>query len=67
MYAFHLPATIPAAGAPGGPPLPAAYRYLGGAPFDWRGIFHRAISDPNQMQEIFDDMMKTYAAMQKKK
>jgi hypothetical protein len=33
MYAFHLPATIPAAGSPGGPPLPADYLYIGGAPY----------------------------------
>jgi hypothetical protein len=67
MYAFQLPATIPPAGSPGGPPLPAGYRYMGGAPFDWRDIFYRAIRDPHQMQKIYDDMMKTYTEMQKKK
>jgi hypothetical protein len=66
MYAIHLPATIPAAGSPGGPPLPANYRYMGGAPFDWRQIFYRSIRDPHQMQAILDDMMKTYAETQKR-
>jgi len=67
MYAFHLPATIPAAGSPGGPPLPANYRYMAGAPFDWRRILYRAIRDPNQMQEILDSMQNYAAASQKKK
>jgi hypothetical protein len=66
MYAFHLPETIPAPGSPGGPPLPADYRYVGGAPFDWRGIFYRAIRDPHQMQAVMDDMMKTFAELKKK-
>ncbi len=66
MYAFHLPAAIPAPGSPGGPPLLANYRYIGGAPFDWRGIFYQAIRDPQQMQAIMDDMMKTFKEMQKK-
>jgi hypothetical protein len=66
MYAFHLPGTIPAPGSPGGPPLLANYRYIGGAPFDWRGIFYRAIRDPQQMQNIMDEMMKMFQEMQKK-
>jgi hypothetical protein len=66
MYAIHLPAAIPAAGSPGGPPLPAAYRYFGGGTFDIRRIMFRAISDPHQMPEIMDEMMKDYAAAQKK-
>jgi len=66
MYILHLPATIPAAGSPGGPPLPANYRYIGGAPFDWRQIFYRSIRDPQQMQAIMDTMQKTYAEAQKK-
>jgi hypothetical protein len=66
MYAFHLPAAIPAPGSPGGPPLPANYRYMAGGPFDWRRMFYRAIRDPNQMQAIMDEMMKDFDAMQKK-
>ncbi|MGB7759618.1 MAG: glycosyltransferase family 39 protein [Bryobacteraceae bacterium] len=67
MYAFHLPAAIPAPGSPGGPPLPANYRYMGGSPFDWRLILYRAIRDPQQMQNIMDDMMKQFDEMQKKR
>ena len=65
MYAFHLPGTILAAGSPGGPPLAANYRYIGGAPFDWRDVMYRSIRDPRQMQSVMDDMMKTFAEMQK--
>jgi hypothetical protein len=65
MYALQLPAAIPAAGSAGGPPLPANYRYMGGAPFDWRQIFYRSIRDPHQMQAIMDDMQKTFAEAQK--
>jgi hypothetical protein len=67
MYALHLPATIPPAGSPGGPPLPSAYRYFGGGPFDVRSIFIQAISDPRRMPEIMDTMQKAYADSQKKK
>jgi len=66
MYAFHLPATIPAAGTLGGPPLPANYRYIAGAPFDWRAIFYQAVRDPRQMQPIMENMMKAFKEMQKK-
>jgi len=65
MYALQLPAAIPAAGSAGGPPLPANYRYMGGAPFDWRQIFYRSIRDPHQMQAIMEDMQKTFAEAQK--
>jgi hypothetical protein len=67
MYAFHLPATIPAPGSPGGPPLPSAYRYFGGTPIDSRKIFYQSISDPHQMPDIMAGMMKTYRDLQKKK
>lgn len=66
MYAFHLPATIPEAGTPGGPPLPADYLYMAGAPFDWRGMLYGAIRDPHQMQPITDNMMKLFEEAQKK-
>jgi hypothetical protein len=32
MYAVKLPQILPAAGEPGGPPLPADYRYIMGNP-----------------------------------
>ncbi len=68
MYAVQLPQTIPAAGTPGGPPLPEAYRYFGGAPFDVRAIFANCIRDPQQLQPTMDRMKASYqAAAQKRK
>jgi hypothetical protein len=69
MYAIQLPQTIPAAGTPGGPPLPEDYRYFGGAPgFDVRAIFAKCIRDPEQLQPTMDRMQASYqAAAQKKK
>jgi hypothetical protein len=67
MYAFELPATIPAPGSPGGPPLVANYRYLGGAPFDWRDMLYRSIRDPHQMQSVMDNMIKMFREEQKKR
>jgi hypothetical protein len=68
MYAIQLPQTIPAAGTPGGPPLPEAYRYFGGAPFDMRVIFLKCIRDPQQLQPTMDRMVASMqAAAQKKK
>ena len=69
MYAIQLPQTIPAAGTPGGPPLPADYRYFGGAPgYDIRVIFLNCIRDPQQLQPTMDRMQAMFqAAAQKKK
>lgn len=55
MYAVQLPEIIPAVGQPGGPPPPAAYRYLGGMrDFDPRSIFLNCIRDPQQLQPTMD-------------
>ena len=69
MYAIQLPPIIPAAGAPDGPPLPEAYRYLGGfSPLgDPRTMFLNCIRDPQQLQPTMDRMMALAAAAQKKK
>jgi hypothetical protein len=69
MYAFQLPQIIPAAGAPGGPPLPEAYRYLGGFSLwgDPRSMFLNCIRNPEQLQPTMDRMMALGAAAQKKK
>ena len=69
MYAFHLPQTIPAPGAPDGPPLPEAYRYLGGmSPLgDPRAMFLNCIRDPEQLQPTMDRMMALAAAQKKSK
>jgi hypothetical protein len=69
MYAFQLPQVIPPPAAPGGPPLPEAYRYLGGMGMmgDPRTIFLNVIRDPTQLQPTVDRMMAVAAAAQKKK
>lgn len=69
MYAFQLPAVIPAAGSPDGPPLPQNYTYLGGMGLigDPRTMFLNVIRDPNQLQPTMDRMMAMGAAAQKNK
>ena len=67
MYAIQLPQTIPAAGTPGGPPLPEDFRYFGGASFDVRGIFANCIGDPQQLQPTIDRMQASYQAAAPKK
>jgi hypothetical protein len=69
MYAIQLPPVIPAAGTPGGPPLPEAYRYFGGFfGFDPRPVFLNCIRDPQQLQPTIDRMQAmAEAAAQKKK
>jgi hypothetical protein len=68
MYAFELPPAIPAAGASGGPPLPADYHTFGGTPrdIDMRLMFYNLIRDPKQLQPVLDQMMALYARSQKK-
>ena len=69
MYAIQLPQTIPAAGSPGGPPLPEAYRYFGGFPgIDPITMFSACIRDPQQLQPAIDQMQAMWqAGAQKKK
>ncbi len=70
MYAIQLPQTIPAAGTPGGPSLPDAYRYFGGFPgIDPATVFLGCIRDPQQLQPTLDRMQAMWqaAAAQKKK
>jgi hypothetical protein len=61
MYAVELPKVIPAAGQPGGPPLPKDFHFLSGPVigFDVRELFLQCISDPDQLEPTF----KKFAAM----
>jgi hypothetical protein len=62
MFAFQLPAVIPPAGSPGGPPLPADYHDFAGLPYalgDIRFMFLKCIRDPQQLQPTWDEMAKT--------
>ena len=69
MYAIQLPEMIPTAGTPGGPPLPEAYRYLGGfVGFDPFPMFLNCVRDPQQLQPTLDRLQAmAEAAAQKKK
>ena len=70
MYAFMLPAVIPAAGEPGGPPLPSDYRYFGGMAFqgiDFRTVLGNCIRDPQQLRPTMQRMQAAMSAQSKKK
>jgi hypothetical protein len=61
MYAVQLPVTIPAAGAPGGPPTPENYRYFGGMSIngeDFRSIIGACIRDPQQLRPTMRRMVE---------
>ena len=64
MYGFQLPAVIPAAGASGGPPLPADWRNWGGIswPGDVRLVFLDCIRDPGELQPTYDRMQARFKA-----
>ena len=68
MYSFRLPAAIPAAGSPGGPPLPADWRNFGGfpGPKDMRLMFLNCIRDPQQLQPTLDRIQAEFQALAKK-
>ncbi len=68
MYAFQLPATFPAAGERGGPPLPADFRYFGGTQeFDPRTTFLSCIRDPQQLQPTMNHFIEMGEKLRKKK
>jgi 4-amino-4-deoxy-L-arabinose transferase-like glycosyltransferase len=70
MYVFQLPAVVPPAGTPGGPPLPEEYHQFGGQPIqgDLRLLFLTCIRDPQQLQPTWDRMTATMQAeMEKRK
>ena len=69
MYAFQLPQAIPAPGTAGGPPLPQAYRYMGGfsGMGDPTSMFLNCIRDPQQLQPTLDRMQALAAAAAQKK
>jgi hypothetical protein len=60
MMAVQLPATIPPAGAPGGPPPVAARRMFLGIPFDIRQLFLGLVRRPEDIPKVLADMMATW-------
>jgi len=68
MYAVQLPEVIPAAGQPGGPPLPADYRYVGGMQnTEGLSVFLKCVRDPQQLQPTMDRFMAMAENYRKKK
>jgi hypothetical protein len=68
MYAVQFPSPIPAAGQPGGPPLPKDYRYLSGIEgFDPIAIFGNCVRDPQQLQPTLDHMQAMFEEQARKK
>ena len=65
MYAVHLQGHIPAAGSPGGPPLPSDFREFGGAPFDIRGFFTHVIHHPDDLPRAVEWMQSTFRSWSK--
>lgn len=68
MFAVHLPAVIPPAGGPSGPPLPADFHYFGGMNVgrDPRLVFLNCILDPKQLQPTMDWMFSLQSGATKK-
>jgi len=65
MYAVHLPAHIPAAGSADGPPLPSAYRELGGFPIDTRNLFTHVFQHPDDLPQAWEWIQATFTALSK--
>jgi hypothetical protein len=62
MYAFHLPAQIPAAGEPGGPPRPADQREFIGFPIDFRVFALDLIRHPEKFPDAMVAMEAQFTA-----
>ncbi|MGD0873003.1 MAG: glycosyltransferase family 39 protein [Bryobacteraceae bacterium] len=68
MFAVQLPATIPPAGTPGGPPPVAARRIFLGLPFEMRQLFQGLVRRPDDIPKVLADMRATFEKqMQAKK
>ena len=66
MYAFRLPSPVPAAGSPGGPPLPADQREFIGMPIDIRALFVDIIRHPEKLGPTSDAFAAKFADAQAK-
>ena len=59
-YGFKLPRPIPAAGSPGGPPLPSERRAMWGIPFDLRAWILNVERNPATLPEALQSMMRRF-------
>jgi hypothetical protein len=64
MYAFHLPAEIPAAGEPGGPPVTAEQREFVGFPMDFRVYALDLMRHPEKFPDAMVAMQAQFKAAQ---
>lgn len=66
MYAFLLPGSIPAAGTPGGPPLPGDRKVLfGNKDFSFRDMTFPMMRNPANLGPMMRAMMAKYQQQQK--
>jgi hypothetical protein len=65
MFAFHLPAEIPAAGEAGGPPVVSERRVFLGMPFDFKAVTLQVLRQPETIPDVMKEMMGKFAAPQK--
>ena len=63
FYAFRLPAALPAAGQPGGPPVAAERRIMWGMPMDLRSWAVNVERHPETLRAEMAAMMKRYQEM----
>jgi hypothetical protein len=67
MYAVQLPAMIPAAGTPGGPPAAnQAHMMLGMFPREPRMMFQELMRDPDKMSDLMKEMQRYWQEQQAK-
>jgi len=66
FYVFKLPAPIPAAGTPGGPPVAAERRLMWGMPFDLRAWIVNVERHPEQLTDEMHAMMKKFQQQSQK-
>uniref|UniRef100_Q020S1 Glycosyltransferase RgtA/B/C/D-like domain-containing protein n=1 Tax=Solibacter usitatus (strain Ellin6076) TaxID=234267 RepID=Q020S1_SOLUE len=60
MYAIRLPAPIPPAGSPGGPPPQSARRLFLNLPVELRVIFGELIDHPERIQKTMDEVIAAF-------
>jgi hypothetical protein len=60
FYAFQMPAPIPSAGTPGGPPVASKRELMWGLPFDLRGWAVNVQRHPERLPSEMQDLMQKF-------